>query len=94
MDTFKVQVLNGSGVAGEASVINELLQAQSFQKAETDNADSYDYEETEVQIKENTSKTVFDTIKTALEGQYNVVLGDVLGEDSDFDIIVIVGERI
>jgi len=91
---YQLQILNGSGIAGEAGSVNELLQTEGFKEAETDNADSYNYKKTEVQLKENTPKKVFDTIKETLKGKYDVTLGDALSEDSEFDVIVIVGERV
>ncbi len=89
---YNVQILNGSGVAGEAGVVEDLLLDAGFEDIETGNASSYDYTDTEVQVKEGTPKAVFEAIEEAL-GDYTVVEGDSLDEDSDFDVIVVVGER-
>jgi hypothetical protein len=90
---FSVQVLNGSGVVGEAGSVKEKLESDGFENIDTDNADNYDYEKTEVQLKEGTAKEVYDVIEKRISYNYNVVLGDALEEDSQFDIIVIVGEK-
>jgi len=90
---YKVQVLNGSGTAGEAGVVEGLLEDAGFEGVDTGNADSYDYEDTQVQLKDKTAKAVYTAIEDALSDDYNVKKGDSLNEDSDFDVVVIVGQR-
>lgn len=90
---YTIQVQNGSGTAGQAGAVDEILQAEGFNQADTTNADSYDYQDTEVQLKKNTPKAVYETIERALNSDYNVILGDALEEDSRFDIIITVGQK-
>lgn len=88
---YAVQVLNGSGIAGEAGNVKDLLEAEGFEKLDVGNADSYDYTDTEVRMKKNTPKEVFETIKSALK-DYTVVEGDKLEEEKN-DVMVIVGQK-
>lgn len=43
-ELITVQVLNGSGVAGIASKVGELLRGEGFQVIKVDNADSFEYQ--------------------------------------------------
>lgn len=92
LSDYKVRVLNGSGVAGRAGDVADSLKEAGFAEIETGNAENYDYTDTEVQLKKDIPTGVFDAIKAAL-GEYTVVKGDALKESSDFDVVVIVGER-
>lgn len=89
---YTVQVLNGSGIAGEAGKVKDLLEAEGFDEIETDNASSYDYTDTEVSLKEDTPKQVFEAIKSALD-VYTVIEGNILTEDAKYDVVVIVGQK-
>lgn len=93
LSDYSLQVQNGSGTAGQAGVVDELLQAEGFEAADTTNADSYDYTKTEVQLKKDTPESVFNAIDRALNSDYDVTTGDVLDEDSKYDVIVIVGAK-
>lgn len=93
LDTYSVNVLNGSGIAGEAGKVSTALEAEGFENIDTGNASSYDYIETEVSLKEEVPTTVYDAIKNALEDTYIITKGDELDEDSEFDIEIIVGSK-
>ena len=93
LEDYDVQVQNGSGVAGRAGDVAEALEDAGFDGVGTANASSYDYTDTEVNLKADTPDSVFDAIKEALEGDYEVVKGDELDEDDDYDVIVVVGEK-
>lgn len=91
---YSVQILNGSGVAGEAGKVNDLLVSAGFSKADTGNADNYDYTDSQIQLKANTPDAVFDAVKGALSEEYTIVKSsDNLAEDSEYDIVIIVGDR-
>lgn len=90
---YSVQILNGSGIAGAAGTVEDLLKEQGFEIFETGNADSYDYENTEVQIIGGLPKEVYDTIEKGLEN-YTVTLSEEnLPEDSQYDVVIIVGQK-
>jgi len=65
LSDYSVQILNGSGLAGEAGFVEKILATEGFDKIDTGNADSYDYTDTQVELKENTPETVFETIDRA-----------------------------
>jgi len=89
---YAIQVLNGSGVAGRAGDVADQLKVVGFEGVETGNAKTYDYTDTEVQLKKDVPSEVFDVVKKALSG-FTVIKGDELEESSDYDIVVIVGEK-
>jgi hypothetical protein len=93
LDSLKVNILNGSGIPGEAGKVQALLEEGGFADFETGNAESYDYTITEVTLKEGVSSAAFDAVKEALE-EYNVVKQeDALDQDSEFDVEIIVGTK-
>lgn len=92
-EDLKLQVLNGSGVVGAAGEAEELLEGLGYEDIETGNADSYDYEETEVSIKEDKedySKMLTDD----LSEKYTLAAETkALDEESEFDAVVIIGTK-
>lgn len=91
---YSVQVLNGSGVPGEAGNAESSLTDAGFENIDTGNADSYDYEQTEVSLKADLPEAIYKAIEDALGGQYNVVKSETtLSEGSDYNIQVIVGAK-
>lgn len=94
LSEYSVSLLNGSGVPGEAGNAEELLSRLEFADIKTGNAESYDYEQTEVSLKKNLSQGVYGKIEAALSETYNVSLSETtLDEDSTFDVIIIVGKK-
>ena len=91
---FSVSILNGSGVPGEAGNAESLMSDLEFSSVDTGNAESYDYENTEVSLKDGLPEGIYTKIEEALTGEYNVTLSETtLDEDSSFDIIIIVGSK-
>lgn len=90
VEDYAIQVLNGSGIAGEAGVVQGLLDSAGFEEIETGNASSFDFTDTEVRMKASVEEAVFNVIRDALSN-YSVVQGDTLSDDSDYDIVVTVG---
>lgn len=89
---YSVNVLNGSGIPGEAGTVKDLLSIQGFEDIKTGNAKTYDYESTEVSLKPDTPQAVYRSIKEALSKFYIVIISDTeLDEDSPYDIVVTVG---
>lgn len=93
LTTYSLQVLNGAGVPGAASTVQDLLIAAGFEDIAVGNAGAYDYEDTEVQMKEDVSEEVYTAITEALK-DYSVVKSDEpLEETADYDIVIIVGQK-
>lgn len=89
-EEVSVSVLNGSGAPGAAGDLAAVLEAAGYGEIDTGNADNYDYETTEVQVKVD-NQELFDLISQDLSDDYTVTQGDDLDEDSQFDAVVIVG---
>ena len=66
LSEYSVSLLNGSGVPGEAGNAEELLSELEFADIKTGNAESYDYEQTEVSLKKNLPQGVYSKIEAAL----------------------------
>lgn len=93
LSAYAIQVLNGSGVSGAAGAVQKVLEGSGFENFDLGNADSYDYKDTEVQIISGLPKGVYDEIEKALE-DYNVVLSEEnLSEDSEYDVVIIAGQK-
>lgn len=91
---YSLSVLNGSGIPGEAGKVEGLLEEADFENIETGNAESYDYEQTEVSCKAETPDNVYTAIEEALGGEYDVIKSEtILDEDATYDIIIIIGTR-
>ena len=87
---LKVQILNGSGIAGEANSVAALLVTAGFEDIDTANAKTYDYTKTEISTKKSLRSSVVDEIESALSG-YSLATGSDLDEDYEYDVVVIVG---
>jgi hypothetical protein len=90
LSDLKVLILNGSGIKGEAGKVEELVKKTGFEKTETGNADSYNYQETVVFLKDNLDSSIYDKISESLSG-YSLKK-DTLEESSAYDIKIIVGK--
>ena len=91
---FSARVLNGAGIPGEAAKVKSTLADAGLEEIDTGNADSYDYEKTEVSLKESTPEGVYKAIEEALSGGYDVTKSETpLSDDSEYDVEVVVGTR-
>ena len=87
---IQIQILNGSGIPGEAGKVAEILEAADFTNIDTGNASSFDYTDTEVSVKPGNS-SLYNLIKSTLSDDYSIAEGDELDEDSDYHVKIIVG---
>lgn len=86
-----VQVLNGSGTPGFAGEAKGYLEGLGYEEVDTGNADSYDYEESVIAIKES-KKEYLSMLKADLVEKYLVAAKtETLDEDDDFDVIITLG---
>lgn len=88
---YKIRVLNGSGIAGEASKVRGILEEEKFVVEDIDNADSSDYEKTIIRAKKDVSKEYIDTLKKLLGKIYVLDTEEELKESADVDVIIIIG---
>lgn len=90
---IKIQVQNGSGLKGEADNVKTLLEKSGFTSIITDNADSYEYTDTQVILKEGTQFEVFSQIRQVLTDNYSVIESkSKLPDTSQYDVTIIVGK--
>lgn len=90
LSDLKVLILNGSGIKGEAGKVEELLKKAGFEKTETGNADSYNYQDTSVFLKEGLPDSVYEKISQSL-ASYSLKKEN-LETNSAYDIKIIVGK--
>jgi flagellar basal body-associated protein FliL len=86
-----IQILNGTGVAGEAAFFQGKLEDLDYSEIEVGNTKSQDYDVTEVRFSDSVSKELKDEIKSALENAYKDV-EEKSGAD-DYDVEIILGFR-
>lgn len=92
LKSYKIKVLNGSGVEGEAKKVVDQLKTAGFAEGETANADNFDYKETLIRTKQTVPQTVNLQVAKALEKKYTVKTGENLSASDSSDIQVIVGQ--
>lgn len=88
-----IEVLNGSGVGGAAAKMQEFLEGKGYDVGRAGNADSSDYEETEIHVKSQ-SQEFLSLLEDDISEGYTVGSASAdLADNSDFDAQVIVGKE-
>lgn len=89
---LKIQVLNGSGVSGAASVVKEHLEGVGYMGVVIGNADADTYKGFTYSLK--ASKNDFsDLLKKDLMSKYPTASSaDVLDSSSDYDAVIVLGK--
>ena len=91
---YTLQILNGSGIPGEAGKAKDLLNDLDFKSVVTANADNYDYKDTVVSLKDGVSDQVFAEVKKLLGSTYTLESkAESASTSSKYDVIVTVGTR-
>ena len=91
---YKILALNGTGGKGVAAAVKEILEQKGFEDIKADNADSFDFTQTEVQLKPETPEKIWQTIEASLTESYEVTQSaELLEDDSQYDVIITVGEK-
>jgi len=88
---YKVQVLNGSGIRGEAAKVKELLEAEEFLIEEIGNADKLTYEGTIIKAKKEVPSEFLDRLKIVLEESYILDASEELEDSEEMDVVIIIG---
>ncbi len=92
---FSIEILNGSGITGEATKLKELLVTDGFKVSTVGNADSSDYTDTIIFAKKNVSAEYLINLKEKLNKTYTLG-ADVktpTGATSEADIIITIGSN-
>lgn len=87
-----VAVLNGSGEAGAATKVSDALKKLGYNVVSFGNADNFDYETTEIQVK-STKKSYLDRLKTDLSDSYTITSATADYTGTSADAVVIVGKK-
>lgn len=90
---YKIEVLNGSGIKGEAAKVKELLEAEKFSVSSIGNADNSDYQKTIIQAKKTVPREFLDKVKSFLVRSYVLDKVKELDESEKFDAIITVGSK-
>lgn len=92
-DTYTLHILNGSGRAGAAGEVNQVVVDAGFTVATTGNADTYTYTETIIRYKESYASLAKE-LQTVLADLYpNATLEALPVDDaSAYDVAIIQGE--
>ncbi|OGH11266.1 MAG: hypothetical protein A2857_06600 [Candidatus Levybacteria bacterium RIFCSPHIGHO2_01_FULL_36_15] len=89
--SVKIEVLNGSGKAGSATVLSDYLKNKGYENIKTANAEDFSYKGITLQIKED-KKNYLESLINDLKDQYQISTASAfIDKDSDFDVILIVG---
>jgi len=89
---YSINILNGSGIKGEALKVQELLEKAEFKISGTGNASNYDYTKTVIQAKEEVDKDFIAKLSVSLGEVYSVdTKVATLSATSKDSVVVIVG---
>lgn len=90
---LKIQVLNGTGVAGVAAKVKDALTTAGYADVVTGNAPAYEYESTVIMAKPAAQSAV-ESLKTVLAKTYKVdSQKNDLDATSPYDVVVIIGKN-
>jgi len=92
-EDIKIKILNGSGVKGKASEIKSTLQEAGYTDVITANADNFDYETSEIQVKTD-KKDAFTLLKEDLKDFATIKTAGDLDEEDTADAVFIIGADI
>ena len=91
MEDIKIQVLNGSGVAGQASSTKDSLTEAGFSSIEIGNVTTDSSNDTTVTFTKRVSKDYQKKITTLLEQIFTNVVADQTASQSAFDVTITTG---
>lgn len=88
-----IRILNGSGIAGLASSAKDFIEGLGWRVANVGNADAYDFDQTEIRMKDDFSQYQEPLVKD-LSDKYSVKISDDTLDASDSaDIEIIIGKK-
>lgn len=90
--SVSIQILNGSGMKGASSNVQDILEREGFTNTTVGNADSFSHEKTTIQTKQTVPLSFIDNIRIILS-TYDIETGTPLDEEGSSDIIITVGKE-
>ena len=91
LSNYKIKILNGSGIKGEAGKVEELLEKADFTVESTGNAKTYDYTQTIIQAKSSVEEGFLTKLKSSLSKTYEVGKNETLKDSETSPVIILVG---
>lgn len=88
---YPIKVMNGSGVAGQANVVKDLLTTAGFSVSGTGNAPSYDFTKTVIKAKADVPASFITQLSGALSKNYVLDANQSLATSSADAVQVIIG---
>ncbi len=89
---YTIQVLNGTGTAGVAAKLKEELTTEGFKVGSVGNAESDDFEKTEISAAKKVNKEYLDKLKETLGETYMIAEVTELSTGSA-DVVVTIGSE-
>ncbi|MDH7476698.1 MAG: LytR C-terminal domain-containing protein [Microgenomates group bacterium] len=90
-EMIKLKILNGSGIAGKAGELKEILSKNNYQEILTGNAESFDYETSIIQIKKD-KENIIGYLKEDLKDYLPSFKTEELKSDEAADAVIIIGK--
>lgn len=89
---YPINVLNGSGIKGEAGKVQDILEKAGFKISATGNASNYSYTETVIQVKSTVEEGFVTKLRESLGKSYKVAAKiQSLGDASKDEVVIIIG---
>lgn len=90
---YKIMVINGTEVAGEAGKLKTTLTDAGFDVTSVGNADKTTYTKTIIQAKSSVKKGFVEKLKSEISGTYEVGSNETLDDEDDnnVDVKIIIG---
>ncbi len=93
ISSLKIEILNGSGVAGLAGNAKLVLEESGYKNIQTGNAQNYEYEQTIIMAKKDKQSTV-PALQDILKKTYSIdEQKNILDESNPNDIVIIIGKK-
>lgn len=88
--TYSINLINGS-TDENVFLLKKNLEEKGFSEFDIDNSEELDYETSVVKVKSSVASETVDAIKEALTEYQTIYPASFLGEESEYDIEIIVG---
>ena len=89
---YTIQVLNGTGTPGQAGQAQDLLEQAGFASIETTNANTFDYQQTQISLRPDVSNQLYNALSDALSESFSASLSGQLSPDFNYEALITTGE--
>lgn len=90
---YTIEVLNGSGISGEAARVKGILEKEGYTVSSVGNAKGEDVTETTITVKDTAAKAWIDKLKTVLANSFSVSVSESTDSDAKTDVVITVGSK-